>query len=152
MVAKAGSNVELVSPDRAHGPDVGSNHLVPHMTELYRAGVKLTVDSRLVEVRRAGNKLVAVLANTYLDEIEERVVDQVVGDYGTLPNDDLYEALKVDSKNWGELDLEALTAFQPQTRVRDPQGAYFLYRAGDVWACRNVHAAMLDAARICQRL
>ena len=152
VVAKTGSNVELVSPDRAHGPDIGTNHLVPHMTELYRAGVKLTVDSRLVEVRRSENKLVAVLANTYSNDLEERIVDQVVGDYGTLPNDDLYEALKADSKNWGELDLEALTAFQAQTRVRNPKGDFFLYRAGDVWACRNVHAAMLDAARICQHL
>jgi len=152
VVAKLGSNVELVSPDRAHGPDIGTNHLVPHMTELYRAGVKLTVDSRLIEVRRSGNKLVAVLANTYSDETEERIVDQVVGDYGTLPNDDLYEVLKPDSKNWGELDLDALIAYRAQARVRNAEGSYFLYRAGDAWACRNVHAAMLDSARICQRL
>ena len=152
VVAKQGSNVELVSPDRTHGPDIGTNHLVPHMTEAYRAGVKMTVDSRLVEVRRSGNKLVAVLANTYMDEVEERIVDQVVGDYGTLPNDDLYEELKAGSKNLGELDLEELAAFSAQTRVRNPQGKYFLHRAGDVWACRNVHAAMLDAARICQRV
>ena len=152
VVAKLGSTVELVSPDRTHGPDIGTNHLVPHMTELYRAGVKMTVDSRLLEVRRSGNKLVAVLANTYLNETEERIVDQVVGDYGTAPNDDLYEVLKATSKNLGELDLEALAAFRPQTHVPNPEGAYFLYRVGDVWACRNVHAAMLDSARVCQRL
>ncbi|MBT7612900.1 MAG: FAD-dependent oxidoreductase [Rhodospirillaceae bacterium] len=152
VMAKRGSDVELVSPDTAHGAEVGNGHRTPHMTELYRAGVKLTVDSRLVEVRRSGNKFVAVLTNTYLDQTEERIVDQVVGDYGTLPNDDLFEVLKTDSKNRGELDLEELAAFRAQTRVRNPEGSYVLYKAGDVWAGRNVHAAMFDAARICQRI
>ena len=151
-IAKRGSNVELVSPDRTHGAEVGHNHLVPHMTELYRAGVKLSVDLRLLEVRRSGNKLVAVLANTYSGETEERVVDQIVGDYGTLPDDDLYESLKPDSKNLGELDLHALAAFTAQKTVHNKRGDFFLYKVGDAWASRNVHAAIFDAARICQFL
>ena len=50
------------------------------------------------------------------------------------------------------IDLEELAAFRAQTRVRNPEGSYVLYKTGDVWAGRNVHAAMFDAARICQRL
>ena len=122
------------------------------MTELYKQGVKLTVDRRLHEVRPTGNSLVAVLQNTYTGEMEERTVDQVVGDYGTVPNDDLYEALKPASKNLGELDLKALSEFEPQTLETNTDGMFYLYRIGDAWASRNVHAAMLDAARICKDL
>jgi 2,4-dienoyl-CoA reductase-like NADH-dependent reductase (Old Yellow Enzyme family)/pyruvate/2-oxoglutarate dehydrogenase complex dihydrolipoamide dehydrogenase (E3) component len=152
FAARLGANVELVSPDRHHGGEVGMTQHAPHMTELYRAGVKLTVDQRLMEVRRSGNKLVAVLANTLTLETQERIVDQVVGDYGTVPNDDLYEALKPGSRNGGELDLEALAAFRPQDLVRNPAGAYTLYRIGDAWSGRNLHAAMLDAARLAHQL
>ena len=53
-------------------------------------------------MRASGNKLVAVLENTYLDRVEERVVDRVVGDYGSTPNEDLYLALKPASRNLGE--------------------------------------------------
>lgn len=152
VVAKQGANVELVSPDRVHGGDVGGTHWAPHMTEIYRAGVILTTDRRLIEVKRAGNKLVAVLENSLTLATEERLVDQIVGDYSTEPNDDLYEALKAGSSNLGEVDLDELSAFAPQTRVRNPDGSYAVYRAGDAWAGRNVHAAMLDAARLCQHL
>lgn len=151
-VARTGAAVELVTADRAHGMELGLLNLTPHMTELYRHGVKLTVDQRLVEVRRAGNKLVAVLASAYLEQTEERIVDQVAGDYGTQPNDDLYLALQPGSRNLGELDLQALSSFGPQTLERNSAGRYFLYRIGDAWASRNVHAAMLDAARVCKDL
>jgi hypothetical protein len=75
-----------------------------------------------------------------------------VGDYGTAPNEDLYLALKPDSHNLGQLDLDALAAFAPQTLDVNPEGRFFLYRIGDAWAGRNVHAAMLDAMRICKDL
>jgi 2,4-dienoyl-CoA reductase-like NADH-dependent reductase (Old Yellow Enzyme family) len=152
FAASQGSEVELVSPDRVHGLEVGLINLAAHMSELYRQRVTFTVDKRLTAVRASGNKLVAVLENTYLDQVEERVVDQVVGDYGTAPNEDLYLALKPDSRNLGELDLKALAMFAPQTIDINPEGRFFLYRIGDAWAGRNVHAAMLDAMRICKDL
>ena len=122
------------------------------MSELYRHGVTLAVDRRLTAVRASGNKLVAVLENTYLDRVEERVVDRVVGDYGSTPNEDLYLALKPASRNLGELDLEALAAYVPQTIDVNRERRFFLYRISDAWASRNVHAAMLDAMRICKDL
>ncbi len=152
FAAAKGSKVELVTPDRAHGLEVGAINLAAHMGELYRQGVTLAVDRRLTAVRAAGNKLVAVLENTYLDRVEERVVDRVVGDYGSTPNEDLYLALKPESRNLGELDLEALAAYVLQSIDVNREGRFFLYRIGDAWASRNVHAAMLDAMRICKDL
>ena len=133
--------------------EVGLLNLAAHMSEIYRHGVTLTVDSRLVEVRQLGNKLVAVLQSTYHDDVVvERIVDQVVGDYGTHANDDLYYALKPDSRNLGQLDMQALADFRPQVVDLNLAGNFFLYRIGDAWASRNVHAAMLDAMRICKDL
>ena len=45
------SKVELVTPDRAHGLEVGAINLAAHMSELYRHGVTLAVDRRLTAVR-----------------------------------------------------------------------------------------------------
>ncbi|MFP6740891.1 MAG: FAD-dependent oxidoreductase [Alphaproteobacteria bacterium] len=152
FTAAQGSNVEMVTPDRAHGLEVGVVNLGAHMGEIYRLGVTLTVDRQLTALRAEGNKLVAVLENTYHEIIEERVVDQVVGDYGTVPNDDLYLALKPQSRNLGQMDLEALADYGPQTIDNNPAGDFFLYRIGDAWASRNVHAAMFDAMRVCKDL
>ena len=151
-LARSGAKVELVTPDRVAGSDVGHISVAAHMTELYKQGVTVTVEERLTEVRRDGNKLVAVLANVYTGQVEERLVDQVIGDYGTRPNIDLYEQLKPDSKNLGEVDILALREYQPQTISTNPAGQYRLYRIGDAWASRNVHAAMFDAARIADLL
>jgi dimethylglycine catabolism A len=122
------------------------------MSELYRKGVVINPDVRLVEVARAGNKLKAILVNTYSGARSERLVDQVIGDYGTVPNNQLYLALKPLSRNLGELDLRAFAEARPQAITGSVAGGFFLYRIGDAWASRNVHAAMLDAMRLCKDL
>ena len=142
----------MVSPDRAHALEVGAVNLAAHMGELYGQGVTLTVDRQLTAVRAEGNKLVAVLENTYHEIIEERVVDQVVGDYGTVPNDDLFHELRPQSSNLGELDTAALARFEPPAVVSNPAGEFLLFRVGAAWASRNVHAAMLEALRCCKDL
>ena len=84
VVAEAGAKVELVTPDRAHGMELGVISLAAHMEAAYERGITMTSDQRLVEVRASANKLVAVLENTYrYDQRMERVVDQVIGDYGS---------------------------------------------------------------------
>ena len=94
-----------------------------------------------------------------LEPLEDRVTPAatsvrlaVIGDYGTAPNTSLYEELKGLSRNLGEVDLDELAAGRPQTIDRNPAGAFFLYRIGDAWAGRNIHAAMLDAMRVCKDL
>lgn len=57
---------------------------------LKRAGVRLTPDHRLREVRRGSHGLVAVLRNEYAAECVDRVVDQVVVEHRMLPNDDVF--------------------------------------------------------------
>jgi NADPH-dependent 2,4-dienoyl-CoA reductase/sulfur reductase-like enzyme len=152
FLAAGGAKVEIATPDRALGLEMSDTNLGAHMSELYRAGVVVTPDSRLELVERSGNKLKAVMANSYSGVRSERLVDQVIGDYGAAPNSGLYEALKPGSRNLGAIDLHALAAARPQGLNGNIAGAYVLYRVGDAWACRNIHAAMLDSMRLCKEL
>lgn len=151
-LAAAGARVHMLTPDRYPGRELGGTNVGAHMSEIYGLGVSVVPDSRLVAVSRVDNRLRAVAENVYSGARCEYVVDQVVGECGTLANDDLYRQLRPLSRNDGETDLEALSAFAPQAVDHEPARAFFLYRVGDAWACRNAHAAMLDAMRICKDL
>lgn len=144
----AGSEVEIVTPDRMVGHEVVGTNYPAYLESFYKAGVRLTPDHRLREVRRRDGELVAIVRNEYSGALEERVVDQVVVENGTLPNDDVYQQLKPASSNLGELDLEAFAGAAPQRLHTNPDGRFRLYRIGDAVAGRNIHAAMYDARRV----
>ncbi|OZA91593.1 MAG: hypothetical protein B7X76_02035, partial [Azorhizobium sp. 39-67-5] len=93
-------------------------------------------------------RLVAALRNTFIDAEEERIVDHVVVEYGTLPVDGVYRALKARSVNAGQIDLDAIVAGTPQPF--DLAKGFALYRVGDALAGRNIHAAIYDALRLCK--
>ena len=149
FAAAGGAKVQVVTPERALGRELGGTNLGAHMNELYKHGVAIRPDSRLVAVKRAGNLLEAEVQNAYSGEVETLVADQVIGDHATTANDELYHVLKPHSRNQGALDLEALGSAAPQRTETNPDGAFFLYRVGDAWASRNMHAAILDAMRVC---
>jgi NADPH-dependent 2,4-dienoyl-CoA reductase/sulfur reductase-like enzyme len=155
VLASKGAKVELVTPDRAPGLELSDTNLGAHMAEIYRAGIKVTPDTRLVSLSRSGNGLIARLANSYSGAESERHVDLLVADSATLPNADLYEELKPLSHNAGAVDLDRMVAgrAQPTNGSGGSQGGGFgLYRIGDAWAARNIHAAILDAMRLCRDL
>ncbi|MDA0702475.1 MAG: NADH:flavin oxidoreductase [Proteobacteria bacterium] len=149
VLSERGSRVEVVTPDRFVGEDVGVTDFAVHYKRLYAKGVVKTSDYHLAEVYPEGNRIVAVLRNAYTDEEEERVVDQVVSEGGIIPREELYEALKPHSRNLGALDLHALVDVRPQTIERNPEGKFALYRVGDAVAGRNIHAAIYDSLRLC---
>ena len=76
-----------------------------------------------------------------------QVVDQVVVEHGTAALDELYHALKPESRNLGEVDYAALLGEGGIFPERNPQGAFQLYRIGDAIAARNIHAGIYDAMR-----
>jgi 2,4-dienoyl-CoA reductase-like NADH-dependent reductase (Old Yellow Enzyme family)/thioredoxin reductase len=152
MVA-AGSSVELVTPDRHVGQEVTGTAYPAYLGSFYAAGVRLTPDHRLTAVRRRLDRRLEVdLWNDYTRTTTQRVVDQVVIEYGTVPNAEVYLALRDGSSNGGELDLGAYLAGQPQARVVNPDGTYQLFRVGDAVASRSIHAAIYDARRIAMTL
>jgi 2,4-dienoyl-CoA reductase-like NADH-dependent reductase (Old Yellow Enzyme family)/thioredoxin reductase len=144
----AGSEVEIVTPDRVVGQEVIGTLYSAYLNTFYRAGVRLTPDHRLREIRRSAYGLIAILHNEYTSDFVEKNVDQVVVEHGTLPNDDVYTELKPGSTNGGELDLEAFSRADPQTLISNPNGRYRLIRIGDAVASRNIHAAIFDARRV----
>ena len=126
--------------------------LTPALRELQQRDVTFTVTWKLDAVHRDGNALMATLGSDYGGVSRERRVDQVVVNHGTRPLDDVYFELLEGSTNRGEVDYEALIAGRPQQVVRDPGGAYQLFRIGDAVAARNTHAAIYDALRLCKVL
>jgi 2,4-dienoyl-CoA reductase-like NADH-dependent reductase (Old Yellow Enzyme family) len=149
LVANHGSALEIVTPERFFAADIGGLNHVAYAQALDRAGARITINKRVRGIRRSGNDLVASIGSDYSERTEERHVDQVVVEHGTLPLDDLYFALRPGSRNGGEVDHAALIAGAAQTVVRNPDGAYQLYRIGDAVSSRNVHAAIYDALRLC---
>ncbi|MDR6952138.1 2,4-dienoyl-CoA reductase-like NADH-dependent reductase (Old Yellow Enzyme family) [Ancylobacter sp. 3268] len=148
VLARKGCLVEMATHDLQIAQEVGTTNKPIHLRELYKAGVILTPNMELIEIYPEGNRLVAALRNTMTEAEEERVVDHVVVDYGTLPVEGLFQSLRAGSLNDGETDLDALVAGRPQ-RWAGGDG-YALYRIGDAWTGRNIHAAIYDALRLCK--
>ena len=147
VLAEAGAEVELVTPERMLAPEIGGLNHAAYSRIFHRCGVRVTINTRLLAVRRAGNELVAVLGSDYGARREERRVDRVVVEHGTVPEDALYEALKPGSSNGGAVDHSALLGGRPQAMVSNPAGRYQLFRIGDAVASRNIHAAVFDGLR-----
>jgi N-methyl-L-proline demethylase len=148
FIAAAGSRLEIVTPERTLGPDVGGTNYPPYFKALARANAAITLNLRLESVARDGNRLAATLSNAYDKSRHVRTVDQIVVEHGTLPLDELYFALKPGSRNRGEVDYAALIAGRAQDVVHDATASYVLYRIGDAVAARNIHAAIYDALRL----
>jgi hypothetical protein len=132
--------------------EIGGTSYPAYLKVFYDRGVILTLNYRLIAVRRQAGKLVATLYNEYNKSTVERVVDQVVVEHGSLPVADLYFELKDGSSNLGEVDIDALIAGRSQTLVNNPEGTYHLFRVGDAVSSRNIHAAIYDSLRLCKDL
>jgi 2,4-dienoyl-CoA reductase-like NADH-dependent reductase (Old Yellow Enzyme family) len=113
-------------------------------------GLKPIFENRLVAVRRKENRLEATIVNEISREESCILVDQVLVEQGSVPMDQVYFDLRGQSANDGVTDLEALVNVAPQPRLREE--GFELHRIGDAVSSRNIHAAVLDAIRICSAL
>ncbi|HEY4333162.1 MAG TPA: NADH:flavin oxidoreductase [Ilumatobacteraceae bacterium] len=152
VIANAGSDLELVTPERFFAPEVGGLNHVPYARTFAATATKVTINAKLLGVRRDGDELVARVGSEYSERTEDRRVDQVVVEYGTLPLDDLYFALKEQSVNRGAVDYGALMQGRPQGIRSNESGTFQLFRIGDAVSARNIHAAIYDALRLCKDL
>lgn len=152
FLASRGSLVEIVTPDVKVADDVGGTTFPIFYRRLYAQGMIPTPNHWLDRVYLEGNKKIAVLRNEYTEELEERVVDQVVIENGVTPNDGLYFELKSKSINRGQTNLEALYAAkrQPSLDEETGDGRFVMFRIGDCVSMHNIHAAIYDALRLCK--
>lgn len=142
-----------MTPDRMIAQDVGvTNHAI-HLRNLYAAGVTIQPDLRLLRLDRDGNQVKATFQNEYSTKIEERSFDQIIVEAGTVPMDDLMDELATNALNGGEIDVSSFLQAQAQPYLEEPSASgYALFRIGDCVSARGIHAAMLDANRLCQSL
>ena len=149
VLVNTGCNVELVTPDRALLNDLGPTTSAVALRNLAANDVTFTCLQELHGLTREGNLVRVSLRHVLTGEITERLVDNVVVEHGLTPMDELYHDLKQHSKNLGQVNHKALISGTfPFTDIF-PSGQFQLARIGDAVASRNVHAAILDALRIC---
>ncbi|MEX0846448.1 MAG: NADH:flavin oxidoreductase [Ilumatobacteraceae bacterium] len=152
MLARSGVSLEIVTPERTMGVDVGGLNIVPYARAFNEADVRITLNQRVRSVRREGARLRVELGSDHTLHRSTRLVDAVVVDHGVAANDDLYHQLVPCSTNGGEVDHAALLAGAPQAVVHHPAGAFELFRIGDAVEGRNIHAAVYDALRLARHL
>ncbi|WP_460450909.1 oxidoreductase [Alsobacter sp. SYSU BS001988] len=152
LAAQEGRKVQFVSIDAQISQELTYAERVIWKKRIYELGVPMTFDHEIVKVERRGNRIAATFRNLASEQLMEREADQILVEHGTRPADDLYHALKPHSANDGVTDIEALLALQPQPLHLRPEARIELHRIGDAVASRNVHAAVLDAMRLCRAL
>ena len=150
FMTDSGSSVELITPDRFIAFEVGGTNYPIYLKTFYDRGVSMTVNLRLIEVSRNQGVLQGTFYNEFDRSTTVRESPQIVVEHGTLPNDELYFALKENSINQGVVDYDALVENRPQNIRSNSLGEFQLFRVGDAVASRNIHAAIYDSIRICK--
>ncbi|WGV16070.1 FAD-dependent oxidoreductase [Fuscovulum ytuae] len=148
-LVRRGCTVEICTPDRLVGRDLGGSSYPIYLGNLARAGVRLTPVTAISAVLRKGNRLTARLAHEYGGPGDEREVDIVIAELGTEPFPALFDAIKPLSMNQGVTDLAATLSATAQPATTP---GLRLYRVGDALAGRDIHAALLDSLRLCKDL
>jgi 2,4-dienoyl-CoA reductase-like NADH-dependent reductase (Old Yellow Enzyme family) len=144
-LAMAARRVSLVSIDGYLAAELTYAERAIWKKRGYELDIAMRFDHRLTRIARDGNRLTAHFVNEVTGAPFQQSADQVAVERGTLPADALYRELRASSANDGVTDIECLLAGRPQ-----PAAAGFaLYRIGDAVASRNIHAAVLDALRLC---
>ncbi|QIE47169.1 FAD-dependent oxidoreductase [Pseudohalocynthiibacter aestuariivivens] len=150
LAARSDGRMTYATPDSTAGAEMSPIERPLSMRALYQAKVTLRPDLKLRRIERNDNRLRLTMENTYSGDVQMLECDQLVYEHGTLPVDELYHTLAPGARNGGVIDQVAMINTQPQP-VSDADG-YDLYRIGDAVSSRDIHAAILDAARLCSRL
>ena len=150
-LARGGAKVTYVTRDRMVASQVGEMNGPAYMKVFSEFGVNTILGEGLVATAKGeGGQVVATLRNEYSGLETQHTFDAVVIERGTIPNDELYLELRDQSKNRGEVNLDAFIAADSQESVmdRNPEGSFELYRIGDAVVSRNIHAAILEGIRV----
>jgi NADPH-dependent 2,4-dienoyl-CoA reductase/sulfur reductase-like enzyme len=151
ILALAGNQVEIVTPERNLAIEVGGMIASGYFKSLSRQGAKFTILRQIKEVKKlVDGKFEVSLGMEDEAFVETRIVDAVVAETGTLANSEIYDELVAHSTNGGEVAMEAFINGTSHNLIRNPDGKFQLFRIGDAISSRNIHTAMLDAHRICR--
>ena len=146
----AGSEVSFFGLDDQLAMEMSFAERVIWRRRACELGIEPKLDLRLERVERRGNRLHVEFRSELTGEVESHETDQLVVEHGTRPVDALFRELRERSSNRGVVDLRALTEGRSQPSAG--AGGFQLFRIGDAVASRNIHAAVLDAFRLCRLL
>lgn len=146
----AGAEVELVLLDDRPCAETEYSGRVIWKKTLAEARVRPYTDTRLNRISMDGNELTAAFTNELSGVAIELSAPQIIVEHGTVPADDVFQALRGASRNDGVLDNAALLSGEPQPQASGD--GFTLYRIGDAASSRNAAAAMFDALRLCSVL
>ena len=146
FVASKGAETIFATIDDRPAAELGYAERPVHRKELYKLGVGVKTDLMIKAVQPLGNKLQATLDNDLTGQSTTITVDQVIIERGTTPADELFYQLRSSSNNDGVTDIDALLECRSQPGT---DTGFELYRVGDAVSSRSLHAALLDAYRLC---
>jgi NADPH-dependent 2,4-dienoyl-CoA reductase/sulfur reductase-like enzyme len=152
MIARSGARLEILTPERMLGVEVGGMNHVPYARAFNETDTRITLNQRVLAVRPEHGRLCVEVGSDFSPHGNVRHVDWVVADHGTAATDDLYFELKPRSRNLGAMDHGALLEGRPQSLAKNRDGRFQLFRIGDAVASRNIHAAIYDALRLVKDL
>ncbi len=152
MLARSGAELEIVTPERTLGIEVGGMNHVAYARAFNETNTRITLNQRVLSVHPEASGLCAELGSDMSEFRTTRLVDHVVLDQGIQPIAELYFDLKPASINLGAVDHGALMQGRPQSLVRNEEGLFQLFRIGDAVASRDIHAAIYDALRLMKDL
>jgi len=148
FAARAGANVDYVTPERSFAPDVGATSAPPYLRAFSDHNVSITLNLRW-SVSTATAIASSRLSSTNMAaSASSGAPTGLSSSMAPCQRTILYFELKSNSCNLGEVDHPPLIASRAQACDRNPLGAYQLFRIGDAVASRNIHAAVYDALRL----
>ncbi len=149
-VRLAGSEVGFFGLDGHLAMEMAYSEQVVWRRRTCEIGIEPRLDRRLVRIERDGNRLRVAFRHELTDAEETHETDQIVVEHGTRPADALFRGLRQRASNRGVVDQAALLEGRRQPGADD--GGFQLFRIGDAVSSRNIHAAVLDAFRLCRVL
>jgi 2,4-dienoyl-CoA reductase-like NADH-dependent reductase (Old Yellow Enzyme family) len=144
--------VHLISSDGYLGQELTYADRVIWKRNLAELSVDMTFDLELIKVARQGELLAATFRHMYTKKTRVIETQQIVLEHGTVPMDELYQSLRGQSSNDGVTSIEHLLAGQQQPVEATATKSFELHRTGDAVSSRNIHAAILDASRLCMAI
>lgn len=150
LAKNSGARVSFVSIDPVLSEELTYAERLSWKKRFLQLGLVHVSETRLLSVTKEGNQLKATLLNEISREKKSIVVDQVVVEQGTVPINEIFDELRDEAANKGVTNLDAMVTLRPQPRLQEK--GFELHRIGDAVSSRNIHAAMLDAVRICSAL
>lgn len=146
-LAASGKSVTFAALDSFVAPEMEPHASIVYRKEFAKRTIRTLTEYEIARVAPNGTRRDVLLRHLLTEQELSLTASQVVVDYGTTPVSDVFEELKPMSSNDGVTEIAALIGAAP-LRER-PVSGFELHRIGDAVTSRSVHAAMLDALRLC---